>query len=73
MRYEITDARTNLLALIQRALAGEEVIVTVDDQLAVRLVPVLSMGKPRQPGSAKGQIRIASDFDGPLPDFSAYA
>ena len=27
---------------------------------------------PRQPGSARGQIRIADDFDAPLADFEDY-
>jgi antitoxin (DNA-binding transcriptional repressor) of toxin-antitoxin stability system len=33
-----------------------------------RLVPVEPRRAPRQPGSAKGQIWIADDFDAPLPD-----
>lgn len=28
--------------------------------------------KPREPGSAKGQIWMADDFDAPLDDFKAY-
>ena len=28
---------------------------------------------PRQPGSARGQIRIADDFEAPLCDFDEYA
>lgn len=28
--------------------------------------------QPRQPGSARGQIWIADDFDAPLGDFDAY-
>jgi len=31
------------------------------------------MGKgPRQPGSARGQVRMAPDFDAPLEDFKDY-
>jgi len=28
--------------------------------------------EPRQPGSARGQISIADDFDAPLNDFDQY-
>jgi hypothetical protein len=28
--------------------------------------------EPRQPGSARGQVRMAPDFDAPLEDFKDY-
>jgi hypothetical protein len=35
--------------------------------------PEGEMGKgPRQPGSARGQVRMAPDFDAPLEDFKDY-
>jgi antitoxin (DNA-binding transcriptional repressor) of toxin-antitoxin stability system len=33
-----------------------------------RLVPIEAQPRARQPGSARGLIDIADDFDAPLPD-----
>lgn len=68
-RYTISDARERLIQLIEAALAGEEIVIESDDQHAVQLVPLATPPrKPRVPGSARGLIRIADDFDDPLPD-----
>jgi antitoxin (DNA-binding transcriptional repressor) of toxin-antitoxin stability system len=32
-----------------------------------RLVPLAQVARPRKPGYLKGRIRIAADFDAPLP------
>jgi len=54
-------------------LTGEDVIISRDNKPILRLVPVKSSGKGRQPGSAKGKILfIAADFDEPLADFAEY-
>ncbi|MEP6776444.1 MAG: DUF2281 domain-containing protein [Chloroflexota bacterium] len=36
------------------------------------MVPVAQVGAPRQPGSAKGKVWIADDFDEPLEEFKQY-
>lgn len=56
-------AKTNLSNLINRALAGEEVIIARAGEPLVRLVPVHQDTRPRQGGQLKGQIWIAEDFD----------
>jgi prevent-host-death family protein len=43
------DAKTNLSELIERAEAGEEVIIARGDKRVVRLVPLVP-SKPRRPG-----------------------
>ncbi len=48
------DAKTHLSRLVERAAAGEEIVIAK----AVR---------PRRPGIWKGQVWIADDFDEPLP------
>jgi Protein of unknown function (DUF2281) len=45
-------------------LEGKQIQVTIEE---VKLV-----GKRRQSGSAKGQIRMSPDFDAPLEDFQEY-
>ncbi|NCC32645.1 MAG: DUF2281 domain-containing protein [Chloroflexia bacterium] len=34
--------------------------------------PVKQAKQPRRPGSAKGMIHLANDFDAPLEDFREY-
>ena len=60
------DAKTNLSELVDRAAAGEEVIIAKAGKPVARLGPL----KPRErvPGRGKGLVRIVGDFDAPLPE-----
>lgn len=68
----LAEAALQLTDLIEAALGGEEIIIIKDNQQAVKLTPVLPVKRRRQPGSAKGLITIADDFDAPLEDFEEY-
>ena len=57
------EAKSTLSRLVERALAGEDVVIARNGTPLVRLVPVPKKAKPRVPGRMKGQIRIAPDFD----------
>jgi antitoxin (DNA-binding transcriptional repressor) of toxin-antitoxin stability system len=70
--YSLKDAQNQLKRLILDAKAGKIVLILDEDQNAVQLIPVQPFPKPRQAGSARGQIKIAPDFDAPLDDFSEY-
>ncbi len=70
MHYNVADAKAHLSTLVRKALQGEEVVIARDNTPLVRLVPVEV--RTRTPGSAKGRIRIAADFDAPLADFDDY-
>lgn len=59
------EAKTELSRLVAQALAGEEVIIARAGMPVVRLTP---LRRERIPGSAKGELKIASTFDDPLPD-----
>ena len=59
----ITDAGLQLAELVDRALSGEEVIITRDGQPVVRLMPLPRETSPRLGGQRRGQVRIAADFD----------
>lgn len=61
------DAKTMLSALVERAAAGEEIIIAKNGHPMARLVPFGVRTDARTPGLLKGQIRIADDFDVPLP------
>jgi prevent-host-death family protein len=68
--YNIADAKARLSSIVREVLAGEDVIVAKDGKPLVRVVPMRR--GTRSPGSAKGLITIALDFDAPLTDFDAY-
>ena len=63
------DAKTNLSQLVERAAAGEEIVIAKAGRPMARLMPLPARsGLPRVPGLLKGQIIIGPDFDEPLPD-----
>ncbi|MFV0436068.1 MAG: type II toxin-antitoxin system Phd/YefM family antitoxin [Desulfopila sp.] len=69
----IADAKANFSKLVDRALLGEEVIIARDNRPLVKLVPIESPPKARQPGSGKGQIlEMSDDFDQPIDDMKEY-
>jgi prevent-host-death family protein len=57
------DAKSQLSALVDKALAGEEIIIGKAGKPLVKLVPVGTDDSPRIPGRYKGRIRIAAHFD----------
>jgi prevent-host-death family protein len=66
--YNVHDAKTNLSKLIERAEAGEEVIIARRDIPAVRLVPVVASVPKRKFGACKGQATVTEAFFDPLPE-----
>ena len=66
MGMSLYDAKTHLSKLVDRAAAGEEIIINKYGRPCARLVP-LKKAPSRRPGRAKGKIWIAPDFDAPLP------
>lgn len=68
--YNVAEAKAHFSTLVRKALQGVDVVIARDNTPLVRLVPV---GVPsRRPGSAKGRVAIAHDFDAPLSDFGDY-
>ena len=63
----IHEAKTHLSRLLERAAAGEEIIIAKNGKPVARLTPVGHGGSRRTLGSMRGQIQIADDFDAPLP------
>lgn len=62
------EAKTNLSQLVERAAAGEEIIIAKAGRPKARLLPVQKTQQPRKPGLWKGRVWIADDFDDPLPE-----
>ena len=72
-QHNIAEAKAQFSDLVQRALAGEEIVIAKDNRPLLRLVPLDCARGPRQPGAAKGRVlKMADDFDAPLDDFAAY-
>jgi len=69
---DIEEAKTQLDSLLQTALAGNEIIILRNNEPVLRLMPIAATQKRRQPGTAKGQIVMTSDFDASLADFAEY-
>lgn len=63
----IHEAKTQFSKLIEAVAVGKRIIIAKAGKPAAMLVPVPS--RPvRQPGAMKDKMRIADDFDAPLPD-----
>ncbi|MBI9083870.1 MAG: type II toxin-antitoxin system prevent-host-death family antitoxin [Desulfobacterales bacterium] len=67
----ISEAKAQLSALIEKVLVGEEVIIGKAGKPVARLVRYREDLRPRTPGALKGKIRIADDFDELPPDVAA--
>jgi prevent-host-death family protein len=67
-QVNIQDAKSTLARLVEAALAGEQVVITRAGKPAVQLVPYRQPGRKRKLGTLEGRMRIAEDFDAPLPD-----
>lgn len=61
----VYDAKTHLSALLDRAAAGEDIVIARNGKAMARLVPIAFQGQKRQPANAMRIERIASDFDTP--------
>jgi prevent-host-death family protein len=57
------QAKSSLSRLVERALAGEEVIIARNGKPLVQLVPVQKNRQPRVPGRLKGTVWIGPDFE----------
>jgi len=64
----ITDAKRNFSALVDRAAAGEEIVIAKAGKPKAMLVPYRPPRKKRVFGqNLLGITYIADDFDAPLP------
>ena len=73
VQLTIEEAALRLPQLVDEADAGEEFVLTRNNQPVFKLVRV-AQDRPRpRRGSAEGlAIYIADDFDAPLDDFKEY-
>ena len=57
------EAKTSLSRLVERALAGEEIVIARKGEPLVRLVPMPNEPKRRIPGRLKGKVWMSPDFE----------
>jgi prevent-host-death family protein len=62
------EAKTHLSSLVERAAAGEEIVIAKSGRPRARLVPLEDTRALRRPGKGKGRWRVGKNFDAPLPD-----
>jgi prevent-host-death family protein len=64
----VHEAKTHFSKLLERAHAGEEIVLAKAGKPYARLVPLATADKPRrQPGRLKG-MRLTQAFFDPLPE-----
>jgi prevent-host-death family protein len=61
----VTEAKTQLSRLIERAQAGEEIVIRRGQKPVAKLIGFTTPHKPRKPGALRGQIWMSDDFDEP--------
>jgi prevent-host-death family protein len=66
-RVNIHQAKTHLSSLIEKAEAGEEVIISCGAKPVVRLVPIAPRAHTRTPGMFKGEFELHGSSFEPLP------
>jgi prevent-host-death family protein len=69
--FGVHEAKTHFSKLLERALAGEDIVITRSGEPLVRLVPAQRRGRPNF-GFAHGSIAVAEDFDEIPDEFEPY-
>ncbi|SDN71777.1 type II toxin-antitoxin system Phd/YefM family antitoxin [Geodermatophilus sp. DSM 45219] len=59
----VHEAKTHLSRLLEAVEAGEDVVIARAGKPIARLVAVVARTEPRVPGSWRGRMVIADDFD----------
>jgi prevent-host-death family protein len=59
------EAKTHLSVLVERAAAGEEIVIAKNGVARARLMAVSATAAPRRPANALRISHIADDFDAP--------
>jgi prevent-host-death family protein len=59
----VYEAKTRLSQLIDRAAAGEEIVIARAGRPVARLVALADAPRRREPGAWRGKVTMAADFD----------
>jgi prevent-host-death family protein len=70
---DLTTFPRQLRELVEEATRSGEIVLTNEGEAVARIVPVKATTRaPRKPGSARGLIHMAEDFDETPEDFREY-
>lgn len=69
MKKEVNvhEAKTQLSRLLRRVGAGEEIVIANRGVPVAKLVPVVRAKAHRELGIDSARVKVADDFDAPLP------
>lgn len=70
MIVNVSEAKTNLSKLIDRAFMGEEIVIAKNNLPLVDLIPHKQKGK-RKLGTLAGVFTVPDDFDEESPEINA--
>ena len=62
------EAKTHLSSLVERAAAGEEIVIAKAGRPLAKLVALTARTGPRPLGLLAGEVHVGDDFDDPLPE-----
>jgi prevent-host-death family protein len=62
-RVNVYEAKTHLSQLLDRAAAGEEIVIARAGRPVARLVALAESSGHRAPGGWRGKVSMAADFD----------
>lgn len=63
MPVNMHEAKTHLSRLVDRAAAGEEIVIARAGKPVAKLVPYVAQQPDRELGAWRGKVWIAPDFD----------
>ena len=67
-QVNIHQAKTDLSRLVERAEAGEDIVIARAGKPAAKLVPLTKVRGRRKLGLLDGKFQIPDDFNAPLPE-----
>ncbi len=67
-QFNIYEVKTHLSALVEQAHNGETIIIAKSGKPWAKIIPFDTPKKHFKFGTMKGKIKIAGDFNDPLPD-----
>ena len=69
----IHEAKTHLSKLLEEVSKGKDIVIAKSGKPIAKLTGLIPAKPVRKPGFLKGKIRIAENFDAPLPNDVQYA
>lgn len=67
-QVNVHEAKTNLSRLLEKAAAGEEIVIARAGEPVARLVAIKGVAPARRKGLLKGRIKLRPAFFEPLPE-----